>query len=79
MEKDKKMDEHLEQAAIGGHPNARHNLGVVERENGRMEGAVKHWITIIHWMCKSRVIERDLSAKKALPKPFAHTRSLWIL
>eukprot|EP00985_Skeletonema_marinoi_P005849 scaffold2553_cov162-Skeletonema_marinoi.AAC.3 len=29
VEKDKKKDVyHLEQAAIGGHPNARHNLGV---------------------------------------------------
>jgi len=33
VEKDKKKDVyHLEQAAIGGHPNARHNLGVVKRE-----------------------------------------------
>ena len=35
---------HLEQAAIGGHPKARHNLGCREHENGNMERAVKHAI-----------------------------------
>jgi hypothetical protein len=25
---------HLEEAAIGGHPEARHNLGIEERNNG---------------------------------------------
>jgi len=41
---DKKAVHHLEQAAIGGHPKARHNLGVIEKENGRNNRAVKHWI-----------------------------------
>ena len=31
-------------AAIGGHPEARHNLGCLEGENGRMDRAVKHCI-----------------------------------
>jgi tetratricopeptide (TPR) repeat protein len=45
VEKDKKKQmHHLEQAAIGGHPRARHNIGGVEWENGRLERAVKHWI-----------------------------------
>ena len=45
VEKDwKKILYHTEQAAIGGHPNARHNLGCVERDNGRMDRAVKHFI-----------------------------------
>eukprot|EP00577_Skeletonema_sp_RCC1716_P023550 CAMPEP_0113420616 /NCGR_PEP_ID=MMETSP0013_2-20120614/27424_1 /TAXON_ID=2843 ORGANISM="Skeletonema costatum, Strain 1716" /NCGR_SAMPLE_ID=MMETSP0013_2 /ASSEMBLY_ACC=CAM_ASM_000158 /LENGTH=204 /DNA_ID=CAMNT_0000308109 /DNA_START=376 /DNA_END=990 /DNA_ORIENTATION=+ /assembly_acc=CAM_ASM_000158 len=45
VEKDvKKEVYHLEQAAIGGHPIARYNLGAVEEENGRMDRAVKHWI-----------------------------------
>jgi len=45
IEKDmKKVIYHLEQAAIGGHPMARYNLGCVEEENGRFERAVKHWI-----------------------------------
>ncbi len=35
---------HLEQAAIGGDPTARHNLACVEEENGNMERAVKHFI-----------------------------------
>ncbi|KAK1733148.1 zf-MYND and TPR domain-containing protein [Skeletonema marinoi] len=45
VEKDvKKEVYHLEQAAIGGVPTARYNLGCVEDENGRMDRAVKHWI-----------------------------------
>ena len=35
---------HLEEAAIGGHPDARYNLGCVEWENGRYERAMKHFI-----------------------------------
>jgi tetratricopeptide (TPR) repeat protein len=41
---EKKKMYHLEEAAIGGHPNARHNLGAIEHENGNHERAVKHWI-----------------------------------
>eukprot|EP00984_Skeletonema_dohrnii_P015127 scaffold6484_cov114-Skeletonema_dohrnii-CCMP3373.AAC.4 len=45
VEKDAKKEVyHLEQAAIGGHPKARYNLGVKEEENGRRGRAVKHWI-----------------------------------
>ena len=45
VEKDKKRElHHTEQAAIGGHPNARHNLGCIEEENGRVDMALKHWI-----------------------------------
>ncbi len=40
----KKATYHAEQAAIGGHPNARHNLGMWEQYNGSMERAVKHFI-----------------------------------
>ena len=40
----KKMH-HLEEAAIGGHPAARHNLGCFEEEvNGHMERSAKHFI-----------------------------------
>jgi hypothetical protein len=35
---------HLEKAAIGGHPTARHNLGCREHENGNIERAAKHLI-----------------------------------
>eukprot|EP00984_Skeletonema_dohrnii_P027899 scaffold17605_cov124-Skeletonema_dohrnii-CCMP3373.AAC.3 len=45
VEKDgKKESYHLEQAAIGGHPLARYNLGCEEQENDRMDRAMKHWI-----------------------------------
>ena len=35
---------HAEKAAIGGHPEARHNIGCVEGRNGRVDRAAKHWI-----------------------------------
>jgi len=45
VEKDEKKEiHHLEEAAIGGHPRARYNLGVIEWNNGKIERAVKHWI-----------------------------------
>ncbi len=45
VEKDeKKKNYHFEEAAIGGHPSARFNLGNHEFRNKRYERAVKHWI-----------------------------------
>ena len=45
VEKNKKKElYHAEQAAIGGHPQARNNLGCFEWINGRMDRAAKHWI-----------------------------------
>ncbi len=45
VEKDEKRElYHFEEAAIGGHPRARYNLGVIEWNNGKIERAVKHWI-----------------------------------
>jgi len=45
VEKDEKKHlHHLEQAAIGGHPLARHNLAKFEWESGRTERTVKHFI-----------------------------------
>ena len=45
VEKDmKKQVYHAEEAAIGGHPEARFNLGCYEFHNGRFERAKKHWI-----------------------------------
>jgi len=41
---EKKEVYHLEKAAIGGDPNARHNLGCVEGNNGRTERAIQHII-----------------------------------
>lgn len=44
VEKDwKKAVYHLEQAAIGGQPVARNNLGCIEMKRGNMEKAVKHF------------------------------------
>ena len=40
----KKKVYHLEEAAIGGHPSARYNLGCHEGRNGRPDRAVKHFI-----------------------------------
>ena len=45
VEKDlKKENFHLEEAAIGGHPEARYNLGLYEWRGGRMDRAMKHFI-----------------------------------
>eukprot|EP00985_Skeletonema_marinoi_P027073 scaffold21642_cov73-Skeletonema_marinoi.AAC.3 len=45
VEKDRgKEMYHLEEAAIGGHPSARYNLGIEELNNGHTERAVKHFI-----------------------------------
>jgi hypothetical protein len=45
VEKDAKKElHHLEQAAIGGNPSARYNLGCYESERFKYERAVKHWI-----------------------------------
>ena len=45
VEKDKKKWlYHLKEAAIGGHPFARHNLGRMERDNGHCDRAAKHLI-----------------------------------
>jgi tetratricopeptide (TPR) repeat protein len=40
----KKAVYHCEEAAIGGNPVARHNLGCHEENSGRIERAVKHYI-----------------------------------
>ena len=45
VEKDEKRTVwHFEEAAIAGHPIARHNLGWLEVVNDRMDRAAKHWI-----------------------------------
>ncbi len=45
VEKDlKKEIYHLEEAAISGHATARHDLGFIEEESGRMARAKKHFI-----------------------------------
>jgi TPR repeat protein len=45
VEKDEKKElHHFEEAAIGGHPDARFNLGADEGRNGRFDRAAKHYI-----------------------------------
>ena len=45
VEKDESKElHHAEEAAIRGHPAARHNLGVYEVDNDRYDRAVKHLI-----------------------------------
>ena len=45
VEKDKKKElHHLTEAAIGGSPYARHNLGWMAAQNGQHDGALKHFI-----------------------------------
>ena len=45
VEKDeKKVVYHSEKAAIGGHPDARYNLGFIEEKNGNKKRAAKHFI-----------------------------------
>ena len=52
VEKDeKKKLHHAEQAAIAGHPHARHNLGCFEGRRDRMDRAVKHWIIAANLGC----------------------------
>jgi TPR repeat protein len=41
---EKKAVYHYEEAVIGGHPNARYILAIIEMNNGRPERAVKHFI-----------------------------------
>ena len=45
VEKDEKRElRHLEEAAIGGNPTARYNLGNHEWNNDNSDRAVRHWI-----------------------------------
>eukprot|EP00985_Skeletonema_marinoi_P021857 scaffold13640_cov135-Skeletonema_marinoi.AAC.2 len=44
---EKKQLYHMEEAAIGGHPIARYNLGCVEGNKGRNERAMKHFIIVL--------------------------------
>jgi hypothetical protein len=41
---DEKRMYHMEEAAIGGHPYARHNIGTNELRNGKFDRAKKHFI-----------------------------------
>ncbi len=81
VEKDgEKRIYHLEEAAIGGHADARFNLGIEEWKNGRYERAAKHFIIAaktleITNLCKSsrNFTQTDMQVKKIMPVLFVHT------
>jgi tetratricopeptide (TPR) repeat protein len=53
VEKDEeKSINHLEKAAIGGHPEARNNLACIEAINGNMERSVEHFIIAAKLGCE---------------------------
>eukprot|EP00985_Skeletonema_marinoi_P002565 scaffold1057_cov203-Skeletonema_marinoi.AAC.13 len=75
VEKDEgKEIHHMEEAAIGGHPGARYNLGCHEWNNDNKERAMKHWIiaanlgeddsikALMHGFKKGFVSKDDLAA-----------------
>ena len=70
VEKDeKKAIHHLEQAAIGGHPQARSFLADYEMENGRSERAAKHYIINANLGCdKSVKLIKDLFVQGIVSK-----------
>jgi len=58
VEKDmKKAVYHWEEAAIGGHPEARFNLGATDGKNGEFERAVKHFIIAASQGCDKSLEE----------------------
>jgi hypothetical protein len=70
VEKDtKKAVYHLEQAAIGGHPQARAGLACYEIDNGRFDRAAKHFIIAANLGCdKSLKCIKDLFVKGRVSK-----------
>ena len=65
VERDMKKEAyHLEEASIGGHPDARNNLGCIEQERGMIDRAFKHWI-----IAAKQGYDNALEATK---KGFAH-------
>ena len=68
-ENDKKALYHLEEAAIGGHAEARHIMGAYEEDKGRHDRAAKHWIIAANLghdgsLNKLKVMYREGSVKK---------------
>ncbi len=64
VEKDKKKQkQHLTEAAIGGHPDARHNLALLEGRNGQYDRAGKHFI-----IAAKLGLEKSLERVKTLYK-----------
>ena len=72
VEKDEGKMSYHEEAAIGGHPLARHNLGFVEMNNGNPERAIKHYIIAATQgedrsiKCLMKLYKKGLVSKEAL-------------
>ena len=82
MDEGKKLH-HMEEAAIGGHRDAKYYLGGYEYNSGNIERAVKHWIiaathghddSIKALMRKNSKSKRDMSAKRILLLLSVHIR-----
>jgi hypothetical protein len=76
VEKDmKKWLSHTEEAAIGGHPIARHNLGAHEEKRGRMDRAMKHFIIAANlgFHDSLQIVRKGYSAGYVTKEDFAAT------
>ena len=63
VEKDERRELHyLQEAAIRGHPEARHNLGCTEEHHGSMDRATKHFI---------------IAAKLGVDESLTHVKNLY--
>mmetsp|Transcript_21188 Transcript_21188/g.35927 ORF Transcript_21188/g.35927 Transcript_21188/m.35927 type:complete len:103 (-) Transcript_21188:57-365(-) len=73
-----------EEAAIGGHPKARYNIGVTEKRNGRFDRAQRHWTIAAsqgHTNSVKALVENqrgDFSKKTLLMKLSVHIKLLWM-
>lgn len=85
VEKDKEKELYLlEQAAIRGHPFARHNLGCAEWKNDRHDRAMKHFIIAAKLGHDNSLgalklgFQRGLVSKEDLQRLFERIRLLWM-
>lgn len=69
----RKEMKHLEQAAIAGHPQARHNLGCTEGNNGNVKRAMKHFIIAASLGddASLKIIREEYAAKRVSKENFA--------
>lgn len=67
VEKNKKKElHHLQEAAIGGHPEARHNLGTYESGRGMHERAVKHFTIATKLGCDPSAVSLRIYYRQGL-------------
>ncbi len=79
VEKDeKKAAYHFEQAAIGGHPQARGILANYEKRNGRPDRAAKHYIISANLGCDTSLIHQGSFCEGGSQQRRLCRRSPWI-